>query len=144
MNQTLHGYNHCRVRFEVDDRKGLEIVMLTALMTFNDSNDGSSPSIPSQTPTSRRISILGINTGGGGGESSLPPAPPPKPAPRLGLERIAEVQAQAGDYNEVIVDEEGDINDYAAYCNQLLQVTSNVVISPNGTNPGSGRCNAVR
>jgi hypothetical protein len=51
-----------------------------------------------------------------------PPVPPPRPEPRIGLARISEMQAYKGDPNEVIVEEEGHIDDYAQYCCNLLKV----------------------
>lgn len=51
-----------------------------------------------------------------------PPMPPPKPAPKTGIDRIAELQAIKGDYNEITIDDEGSVQDYAQYCSNLLQV----------------------
>ena len=101
--------------------------MLTALMTFHDSNDAyHDPSqSAAQTPAvARRTSIIPMpNIGFGTRGQDVPPPPPPKPAPKTGVDRIAEMQAQNGDYNEVIVEEEGSVNDWAAYCHNLLQVS---------------------
>jgi len=110
-------------RFEINDRKGLEIVVLTALLTFQDNNEAQrhpdpTPSLPpssrplSKSPSPARISRT---------LSDMPPAPPPKPAPRKGVDGIAEMQAMKGDYNEIIIGDEGDVHDYAEYCNNLLQ-----------------------
>ncbi|KAK0497310.1 hypothetical protein EDD18DRAFT_1161552 [Armillaria luteobubalina] len=96
-------------RFDIDDRKGLEIVILTALLTFQDANESyhGSPSSegivkPKSTPTT-------------------PPPPPPKPPAKTGVDRVAEVQAMRGEINELTVEEEGDITHYAQYCSNLLQ-----------------------
>jgi hypothetical protein len=104
--------------------------MLTALMTFNDSNDtfhdpSQAASPAAQTPTmSRRTSVIPMpSIGFGTRGQDAPPPPPPKPAPKTGIDRIAEIQAQNGDYNEVVVEEEGSVNDWASYCNKLLQVS---------------------
>jgi len=59
--------------------------------------------------------------------SEAAPAPPPKPAPRTGVDRIAELQAIKGEYNEIIVSDEGSVQDYASYCNRMLQVSSNEI-----------------
>lgn len=111
-------------RFEINDRKGLEIVVLTALLTFQDTNDAQRhpdqtpslppPSIPANKSTSPARVVRTL--------SDMPPPPPPKPAPRTGVDGIAEMQAMKGDYNEIIISVEGDVHDYAEYCNNLLQV----------------------
>lgn len=56
-----------------------------------------------------------------------PPMVPPKPAPKTGIERIAELHMMKtlsgeGEANEVEVGIEGTINDYAVYAERLLQV----------------------
>jgi len=110
-------------RFDIDDRKGLEIVILTALMTFQDANDvyhtpeASSSSVPRRgsskdnVPTSPTVGPV--------------PAPPPKPPKKLGIDRIAEIQALRGQFNEVTVEDEGSIEDYAQYCaNRMICYSS--------------------
>jgi len=106
--------------FEIEDRKGLEIVLLTALLTFQDSSDvfhGSreenSPSNPSTLPA------FGTRK-----TSEGAPLPPPKPAPKTGVDRFAEMQAMRRAVNEVSVEDEGNVDDYAQYCANLLQVRS--------------------
>ncbi|OBZ65250.1 hypothetical protein A0H81_14774 [Grifola frondosa] len=59
-------------------------------------------------------------------DSTPAPALPPKPAPRTGVERIAEMHmvraAQGeGEANEVEVGEEGDVLEYAQYAEGLLK-----------------------
>ena len=54
--------------------------------------------------------------------NDLPPPTPPKPARKTGVERIVEMQAVKGEYNEIIISDEGSVGDYAQYCNKLLQV----------------------
>ena|ERR1700722_4364940 len=93
--------------FDIEDRKGLEIVILTALLTFQDSNE--QYHIREDSTSARRVSDKG-------------PTLPPKPAPRTGVERIVEMQAMRGEYNVIIVEEEGNVNDYAQHCSDLLQV----------------------
>jgi hypothetical protein len=111
-------------RFDIDDRKGLEIVILTALLTFQDANEalhapeGSHESTPAvsrkaSAPTPHPV-VLTMD--------DRPPMPPPKPAPKTGIDRIAELQAIKGDYNEITIDDEGSVQDYAQYCSNLLQV----------------------
>ncbi|KAF9475223.1 hypothetical protein BDN70DRAFT_814447 [Pholiota conissans] len=110
-------------RFDIDDRKGLEIVVLTALMTFQDSNEAHhtpEPPAPASSSVLARAatSLIGSPISP---PNEAPPLPPPKPAPRTGLDRIAEMQASQGEYNEIIVSGEGTIEDYGEYCNTLLQ-----------------------
>lgn len=54
--------------------------------------------------------------------NELPPPTPPKPARKTGVERIVEMQAVKGEYNEIIISDEGSVGEYAQYCNKLLQV----------------------
>ena len=113
-------------RFEINDRKGLEIVVLTALLTFHDNNEAQrnpdpTPSLPSPNTQSNKAPspapvVRNLPLG------DVPPPPPPKPAPKTGVDRIAEMQAVKGEYNEIIISDEGDVHDYGEYCNNLLQV----------------------
>ena len=122
-------------RFDISDRKGLEIVVLTALMTFHDANEANRnhdltplPPPPSSTPLNRVPSPT-VPVGHTLSLGDMPPLPPPKPAPKTGVERIAELQAIKGEYNEIIISDEGDVQDYAEYCNTLLQVcTENTLL----------------
>lgn len=113
-------------RFDIDDRKGLEIVILTALLTFQDANEtlhtpeGSHESTPAM---SRKVSAVApVPHPVALTMDDRPPMPPPKPAPKTGIDRIAELQAIKGDYNEITIDDEGSVQDYAQYCSNLLQV----------------------
>lgn len=124
--------------FDIEDRKGLEIVMLTALLTFQDLSDVYNE--PSSTTANTTA------TAGTPSTSDAPkPKPPPKPTPKKGVERIAELQLGRGQVNEVTVLEEGKVADYAKHCVQLLQAS--VLPSPSWTPTllirGTGRCNAV-
>ncbi|KAF8817519.1 hypothetical protein BYT27DRAFT_7247391 [Phlegmacium glaucopus] len=109
-------------RFDINDRKGLEIVVLTALLTFQDSNevhrspDPIPPPPPPPPPSNVPSPVVLV-----GPTIDIPPPPPPKPAPKTGVERIAELQAIKGEYNEIIISDEGNVQDYAEYCNKLLQ-----------------------
>ncbi|KAJ7128932.1 hypothetical protein C8R43DRAFT_896801 [Mycena crocata] len=105
-------------RFDIEDRKGLEIIILTALMTFQDSNDfHHTPNAAG--PVSRRGSGNDVPTSSP--TAGPAPAPPPKPPKKLGIDRIAEIQAIRGQFNEVTVEDEGSIEDYAQYCSNLFQ-----------------------
>jgi len=102
----------------------LEIVILTALLTFQDSNDqyhgpreeAVSPVVPPSVPS--KTAALSRNPS----NSPAAPIPPPKPAPKTGLARIVEMQMLRGEYNEITVEDEGKVEDYAQYCWNLLQV----------------------
>ena len=101
-------------RFDINDRKGLEIVILTALLTFQDlSGAYHEPNAGGNTPPSLNRQPSS--------NTSAPP-PPPKPAPKTGVERIVEMQAMRGEINEITVEDEVGASDYAEYCAQLLQV----------------------
>ena len=84
-------------------------MLLTALFTFSDLNESyhTSDGRPSQP---RR-------------ESSGAPPVPPRPEPRVGVERIAEMQAYKGEVNELVVEDEGEIEDYAGHGWNLLKVS---------------------
>ncbi|GLB41766.1 hypothetical protein LshimejAT787_1003660 [Lyophyllum shimeji] len=104
-------------RFDIDDRKGLEIVILTALLTFQDANETyHAPQDASQSPTLGRKASATPDA-----STTRAPQPPPKPAPKTGVERIAELQATQGEYNEVMVGDEGHVDHYAEYCTRLLE-----------------------
>lgn len=96
-------------RFDIADRKGLEIVLLTALFTFSDLNEGHHAASDGRPGNPRQTS------------SGAPPVPP-RPEPRVGVERIAEMQAYKGEVNELVVEDEGEIEDYAAHGWNLLKV----------------------
>lgn len=100
-------------RFDVADRKGLEIVILTALLTLHDSNESYHSPAPSRQSS-------GIVPALPKEPASPPPVLPAKPEPKSGVDRIAEVHAIRGEMNEVTVEEEGDVEDYARYCSNLL------------------------
>jgi hypothetical protein len=50
-----------------------------------------------------------------------PPVLPPKPERKEGADRIAELHAIRGELNEVTVEAECSVEDYATYCWNLLQ-----------------------
>jgi hypothetical protein len=103
-------------RFDIDDRKGLEIVILMGLLTFQDSNEAHHSPSSSQAPTP----AIGIHPSSGG---DIPPVPPPRPPGLTGIDRIAELQAlrPESEYNQVVVEEEGTVEDYGKFiANELL------------------------
>lgn len=101
-------------RFDINDRKGLEIALLTALLTFHDLNDSYHKPLPEQTSAITEASLPRQASG------SAPP-PPPKPAPKTGVDRIAEMHAVRGEVNDILVEDEGQVSDYAQYAMNLLE-----------------------
>lgn len=73
---------------------------------------------------------------------AVPPPPPPKPK-KTGAEKIADMQT--GELNDILITEEGEIEDYAEYCSNLLEVTSFTQFSVNGwlKNSDTGRQHAI-
>lgn len=129
-------------RFDIDDRKGLEIVILTALLTFqdasdqyhqspNDNNATSSPAALATTTSALRCFTEKTVRKVSGGPTPSPPVPPPKPAPKTGVERVAEIQASTGrgEVNEVFVVDECSVKYYARYCARMLQDEAMLFIS---------------
>ncbi len=108
--------NPVSLRFEIEDRKGLEIVLLTALLTFQDANDVHHSTLKDE----RSTPILAAHKSSQDIQTP-PPAPPPRPPAKTGVDRIAELQAIRGEFNEVTVEQEGEVTDYAQYCWNLLQ-----------------------
>ena len=128
-----------------------EITILTALLTFSDLNEAHhAASIPVPTPvpaaSSTSAPLLQAPIGSTNSTAAAvppqalaaaslpppsdaePPAVPPRPAPRTGVERVAEMHAVRnavgeGDVNEVEVWEECDVMDYAQYAERLLNVS---------------------
>ncbi|KAL7280938.1 hypothetical protein ACG7TL_005887 [Trametes sanguinea] len=138
-------------RFDIDDRKGLEIVILTALLTFQDLNetyhtprsDTSPTTSPSESTANLAAAVsptgLASRLGLSRQPSKLlspptPPAVPPRPAPRTGVDRVAELHAiriaqGEGDANEVEVGEECEVQDYALYAERLLNIIVKYLLS---------------
>jgi hypothetical protein len=50
------------------------------------------------------------------------PSPPPRPAPKTGVDRVAEMHALRYEPNEVTVNEEGSVENYGEYAEGLLAV----------------------
>jgi len=101
--QILH-YN--LNRFEIADRKGLEITLLTTLLTFHDlSTTNNTPSAEFSVPSP---------------QAEAAPPIPPRPAPKTGVDRVAEMHAMRYEPNEVTVDGEGSVENYGEYAEGLL------------------------
>ena len=84
-------------------------MLLTALFTFSDLNESYHATSEGRPAQPRQMS------------SGAPPVPP-RPEPRVGVERIAEMQAYKGEVNELVVEDEGEIEDYAGHGWNLLKV----------------------
>lgn len=98
-------------RFDIADRKGLEIALLTTLLTIHDmtlANHAPADPVVLAPPA----------------QPEAPPSPPPRPAPKTGINRIAEMHALRYEPNEVTINEEGTIEDYGEYAEALLAVRS--------------------
>jgi hypothetical protein len=55
--------------------------------------------------------------------------PPPKPAPKTGVDRIAELHSIRRDtVNEVTIEDEGPVEDWGQFCMNLLQVSRHVLM----------------
>lgn len=127
-------------RFDIDDRKGLEIVILTALLTFQDVSDSYHDS-PNESNAMSPPAALAATTSAlksftemtarkvSGGPTSSPPVVPPKPTPKTGVERVAEIQASRGEVNEVLIVDECSAKDYAQYCARMLRDEAMLFIS---------------
>lgn len=119
-NGTVQILDYNLNRFDIADRKGLEIVILTALFTFSDLNESYHAATEGRPGLPRLIS------------PGAPPVPP-KPEPRVGIERIAEMQAFKGEVNELAVEDEGEVEDYAGHGWNLLQDEAMLFISVRST-----------
>ncbi|KAI0030184.1 hypothetical protein K488DRAFT_54773 [Vararia minispora EC-137] len=101
-------------RFDIADRKGFEIALLSALLTLHDLSDSQNGPPPAYAePEPEPV-------------QAQAPAVPPK---LEGLDRIAEAQAARGEVNEVTVTEDGTVEDYAAYSARLLEDDAMLFIS---------------
>ncbi|KAH8986878.1 hypothetical protein EDB92DRAFT_1948914 [Lactarius akahatsu] len=109
-------------RFDIADRKGLEIALLTTLLTIQDmAAANNSPADPV---------ILAPPV-----QPEAPPTPPPRPAPKTGVNRIAEMHALRYEPNEVTVNEEGSIDDYGEYAEGLLADDAMLFITVRSASP---------
>ncbi|KAG1854833.1 hypothetical protein DFJ58DRAFT_660192 [Suillus subalutaceus] len=124
-------------RFDIDDRKGLEIVILTALLTFQDvsdsyhesPNESNTTSLPAATTSALKSFTEKTARKVSGGPTCSPPVVPPKPKPKIGVERVAEIQASRGQVNEVTIIDECSPKDYAQYCARMLRDEAMLFIS---------------
>ncbi|KAF8478252.1 hypothetical protein JB92DRAFT_3048096 [Gautieria morchelliformis] len=97
-------------RFDIEDRKGLEIVLLAGLLTFGDYSEQmrAKPSEATQSPAN----VPPV---------AAPPSPPPKPD-GWKEDQIAILQAkEQRDVNEVVIGEQGGVDEYVQHCVSLLK-----------------------
>ncbi|KAH9032702.1 hypothetical protein EDB85DRAFT_1820922, partial [Lactarius pseudohatsudake] len=94
-------------RFDITDCKGLEIALLTMLLTIQDM------AAANNTPADPVILAAPV-------QPEAPPTPPSRPAPNMGVNCITEMHAMRYEPNEVTVNEEGSIEDYSKYAESLL------------------------
>lgn len=94
--------------FDIADRKGLEVTLLIALLTFQDLHAAN------HTPPEPVVLTPPV-------QAEAPP-PPPRPAPKTGVDRVAEMHAMRYEPNEVTVNEEGSVENYGEYAEGLLAV----------------------
>lgn len=109
-------------RFDIADRKGLEIALLTTLLTIQDM------AAANNAPADPVILAPPV-------QPEAPPSPPPRPAPKTGVNRIAEMHALRYEPNEVTVNEEGSIEDYGAYAEGLLADDAMLFITVRSASP---------
>ncbi|KAJ3864397.1 hypothetical protein EV359DRAFT_41136 [Lentinula novae-zelandiae] len=106
-------------RFDIEDRKGLELVILTSLLTFLDSADAN---FPHMIVNDEQSLVPGVITppppGGGGRRKSIIR---PRKATSSGVDLVAQLLAPRLVIHEVTVHEEGEIEDYAKFCWRLLR-----------------------
>lgn len=109
-------------RFDIADRKGLEIALLTTLLTLHDmalANHAPADPVVLAPPA----------------QPEAPPSPPPRPAPKTGINRIAEMHAMRYEPNEVTVNEEGTTEDYGEYAEGLLADDAMLFITVRSASP---------
>ncbi|KAI0296565.1 hypothetical protein B0F90DRAFT_1811304 [Multifurca ochricompacta] len=128
INRHVFSALHCGMwfstfsRFDIADRKGLEITILTTLLTIQDM------SAMNHAP-SQHIALLPPV------KSEAPPSPPPRPTPKTGIDRIAEMHALRYEPNEVTVNEEGSVEDYGEYAECLLADDAMLFITVRSASP---------
>ncbi|KAJ3733699.1 hypothetical protein DFJ43DRAFT_994521 [Lentinula guzmanii] len=124
-------------RFDIEDRKGLELVFLTSLLTFLDSADARNSTKEDEGTgglggDKKKSTWTALSPFGGSGESKLASGSPEQviPSPRSsplqsvaqsGVNMIARMQALRTVVHETTVFEEGEIDDYAGFCWRLLK-----------------------
>ncbi|KAF8317173.1 hypothetical protein DL93DRAFT_2077390 [Clavulina sp. PMI_390] len=94
-------------RFDIDDKKGLEIVMLCALLSFSDYTEGFNNQA---APAAARPAV----PSGSGARIAGPSAPPVLTPPP------AAIIPSSAERNEIIVTEDGAAHDYAQHCANVL------------------------
>lgn len=126
-------FDHPVLRFDIDDRKGLEVVLLAALLTFTDHTEGFRDPANQTDPTTAKLTGITpanntINGGGSGSSSRFglgsPVTTPPAVAnvPPLATPTPPRIELTSGSPNEIFVTEEGTVRQYAEHCAAVLAV----------------------
>ncbi|KAJ3829005.1 hypothetical protein F5880DRAFT_1471510 [Lentinula raphanica] len=126
-------------RFDIDDRKGLEFVILTSLLIFLDVADAQKNQNSKTSPGANVVPIIGSGTipnatkkpswidlspFGGHSGMKVSSSPQTQMVPALGssgVNLVARMQAMRSVIHEVTVFEEGEIDDYAKFCWRMLR-----------------------
>ncbi|KAJ3964430.1 hypothetical protein EV361DRAFT_812149 [Lentinula raphanica] len=126
-------------RFDIDDRKGLEFVILTSLLIFLDVADAQKNQNSKTSPGANVVPIIGSGTipnatkkpswidlspFGGHSGMNVSSGPQTQMVPALGssgVNLVARMQAMRSVIHEVTVFEEGEIDDYAKFCWRMLR-----------------------
>ncbi|KAH9986102.1 hypothetical protein BJV74DRAFT_546014 [Russula compacta] len=108
-------------RFDIADRKGLEVTLLIALLTFQDLHTAN------HAPPEPVVLAPPV-------QAEAPP-PPPRPAPKTGVDRVAEMHAMRYEPNEVTVNEEGSVENYGEYAEGLLADDAMLFITVRSASP---------
>ncbi|KAG8827267.1 hypothetical protein FRB91_009764 [Serendipita sp. 411] len=103
-------------RFDIDDRKGLEIIMLAALLSFQDHSEA----LRSNTSASVSVPPSRHNSDG--------PVAPPTPSKSTSDGISATQTIHKSHENDVFVGDDGSIEGYANHCVQLLKDPSMLYI----------------
>ncbi|KAG8976689.1 hypothetical protein FRB93_012799 [Tulasnella sp. JGI-2019a] len=111
-------------RFDIDDRKGLEVVMITGLLSFQDQVTGvatQSDSASGTLATPSGTGMLSRLTSFQASNSNNSNANPMSPMGQSGDQLVAGLQMrEKSQPNEVLVTSLFDVNDYAEYAVKLL------------------------
>lgn len=121
-------------RFDIADRKGLEITLLTTLLTFQDLSTANTSQFDESSVSSNTSQFDESSVSSNASQfdessvrshpvhvKAVPPVPP-RPAPKTGVDRVAEMHAMRYEPNEVTVGGEGSVENYGEYAEGLLAV----------------------
>ncbi|KAG8951867.1 hypothetical protein FRC04_005559 [Tulasnella sp. 424] len=104
-------------RFDVEDRKGLEIVILTGLLSFQDAITGQPDNAGGPAPEATMLTRVTTFGAGAAGSPPVPQLPPKDVGMQVSGLQIREKAAP----NEVIVTNMFEVEEYAQYAANLLK-----------------------